>query len=208
MLFLGKKSYKQDQFLDKKLEPDTVFLGSTDTILGLMGPLTLAVKEKLDLIKGRQEKPYLIIIGSYDQLDLFITKTEKDRLLPFLPKIWPGPFTCILHARADAPSHLLGIGHTIALRMPHHNFLQQLALANNGIFSTSANLSGQPAPQTVEQVAKLIIEKVDFIILDNTLQTVAQVTPSTIIDCTTTPFTLVRASNMTQEDFQLLLLKK
>lgn len=191
MDYLYWKSNKIDEILAQKIAANGVFLGSTDTVLGLMTPLTLAGKEKLDTIKGRQNKPYLVLIGDFEQLNLFIEPKEFKRLEFFLKSIWPGPVTAIMKAANHAPHYCIGEQKTIAIRLPNHKGLQQIAMKYNGIFSTSANKTGANIPTTISEIDPAILHKVCAIVLDNLLH--SNTKPSTIIDCTTHELIVIRS---------------
>lgn len=55
----------------------------------------------------------------------------------------------------------------------------------DGLFSTSANLSGKPVPATLDAIPESIIEQVAHIVLDRDIDYSAKqkTVPSTILDC-------------------------
>jgi L-threonylcarbamoyladenylate synthase len=159
-------------------------VGDSDTVLGLFAPCSRAGIDLLDLIKGRREKPYLILVGSVEQVwELAEQPSDPDcmRLLA----CWPGPLTLIFTARPDVPDYMQSVNHTIAVRIPDHEALQTLALRCGGLFSTSANKTGMPVPESVERVDAGILAMVSCVVRNGT-QNKENVPkqPSTILDCT------------------------
>lgn len=169
--------------LEKSLKADQCSITSTDTILGLIAPLTEHGFEKLNAIKGgRQNKPYLILISSPQKLESFVeTSLLSIKISDLIERCWPGPVTFIFKARPDWPRHLVSEQGTIALRCPKHPGLLRLLESFDGLFSTSANKSGQEPPQTLDQIDLSILEQINMIIMDKD-RIPGQNLPSTILD--------------------------
>ncbi len=68
-------------------------------------------------------------------------------------RFWPGALTLIVRRLPRVPALLCAGGDTVAVRMPDHAFVRQLAEALGGaLAATSANLSGRPAPASAVEV--------------------------------------------------------
>src|ERR1700722_34926 len=128
------------------LAQNQVILCSTDTVLGLLAPATRQGYEQLDTIKQRTKKPYLILIGSADALPKFIDQPLTFHIEKLINSCWPGPLTLIFKANPLLPHFVTGGAETVALRVPDHVQLRQLAAQFHGLFSTSANVANQPVP--------------------------------------------------------------
>ena len=106
---------------------------------------------RLLAIKQRTVDKGLILIASHlDQLRPFldIATMPIDNLAAVLAS-WPGPHTWIMPASSDAPQWITGVHAGIAVRISAHAPVIELCNAFGGaLVSTSANLSGQPAPRT------------------------------------------------------------
>lgn len=200
------KSDQIDNLLAKQLEHKKPFLCSTDTVLGLMTPVSQAGKDALDKMKKRQNKPYLIIIGSLIQTEFFIAKQAQNDLAALFKKVWPGPVTLIMPQNNALPSYCTSADGTVALRFPAHQGLQKAALYFNGIFSTSANIHGMPIPNSIDQVDKSIIENVGAIITDS--PTEQSTTASTIVDCTKKPYIIIREGAFEKKTLLKILANK
>lgn len=106
---------------------------------------------RLLAIKQRTVDKGLILIASHlDQLRPFldIAAMPIDNLAAVLAS-WPGPHTWVMPASSDAPQWITGVHAGIAVRISAHAPVIELCNAFGGaLVSTSANLSGQPAPRT------------------------------------------------------------
>ena len=68
-------------------------------------------------------------------------------------RFWPGPLTLVLTKSADVPGLLTAGAATIAVRMPDHPVPRAIAAAlGSPITGTSANVSGRPDPESLEEV--------------------------------------------------------
>lgn len=174
--------------LVKALKNNELVAGTTDTILGLLAPLTHDGFEKLNAVKGRQEKPYLILLSSAEKIPLFVD-VYPGYVQPLLDACWPGPLTILLKAKKSLAPHLVSKEGTIALRVPHHVQLLELLHHFDGLFSTSANLSGQPVATTVDQMDIALKDAVSYVVTGGSS---GQSLASTIIDCTKEKIKVIR----------------
>jgi L-threonylcarbamoyladenylate synthase len=154
---------------------------TTDTVLGLLATVTKNSFELLNKIKGRYEKPYLILVPSKEEVEELVDlKTNK--LKDLIESVWPGPVTLIFKAKAKVPDFMKSNQGTIALRIPAHQGLQAVMKVVGPLFSTSANLAGQVIPETVEKINPEILKEIEYIVTDR--KDSGEALPSTIIDCT------------------------
>ena len=79
---------------------------------------------------------------------------------------------------------------TIAVRIPDHAGLQELFQSVGCLFSTSANLSGEPIPESASEISDQLREKVDAVLVEEGVA-YPQV-PSTIIDVTKGDIVIIR----------------
>lgn len=169
-----------------------IAIGSSDTVFGLISNLKCEGKIALDRIKKRVDKPYLILISTKVDLKRFIDSDQLLQIENLIAQCWPGPVTLILRARADLPDFMKGPDGTIALRMPVHEGLQQLLTHFDGLFSTSANISGEPVPEILETVDPRVLEECSILVMDDSSGSEGRSTPSTILDCTGDEVRVVR----------------
>jgi len=105
-------------------------------------------------------------------------------------KCWPGAVTLLLRPSQLGKKALPEGVDTIALRHDTHPIPNAIIRAmQNPLLSTSANLSGAENPLHVEQISREILDQVDGVV-DG--PPAPHGSPSTIIDATRFPPTLVR----------------
>jgi tRNA threonylcarbamoyl adenosine modification protein (Sua5/YciO/YrdC/YwlC family) len=75
-------------------------------------------------------------------------------------RFWPGGLTLILPQAPELDWDLGDANGTIALRMPAHDDLIALLESTGPLAATSANLSGEPTPPTVHEVAEKLGDSV------------------------------------------------
>jgi L-threonylcarbamoyladenylate synthase len=161
MSFLKQEIEKGVRILQK----GGVIAFPTDTVYGLgCDAFNSTAVESIYEIKNRPKDRQLpLLIADVEQL---ITLADPiSEIAWFLARrFWPGGLTLVLSKTNSLPVYLAS-GSTIAVRFPDHPtclaIIQQLG---NPIIGTSANISGQPAAFTAEEVGQQLVGKVDFII--------------------------------------------
>jgi L-threonylcarbamoyladenylate synthase len=200
ILMLDWTNYFHQELIVENLRADRICVASTDTVLGLCASLSYTSFSLLNGIKQRNDNPYVILVGDIEQA-LAMTDISNHPLARKLAQVcWPGPLTLIMRAHPLLPSFLVSSEGTIALRVPCHAGLLQILKKLPGLFSTSANRSGQPVPDTSASIDPLILEKINYCITD-TPQTYS-ITPSTLVDITEPQPRIVRLGAYSQEDLE------
>ncbi|MBP6869975.1 L-threonylcarbamoyladenylate synthase [Candidatus Babeliales bacterium] len=148
------------------LRADGVLLASSDTVLGLFAQLSEKSKQKLDFIKIRSLKPYIVLIESVHLLDKFTDQKIDESMQEIMHRYWPGPLTIIFKAKSTLPNWIKGVDGTIAIRVPAHQGLQDLLTQVGGLFTTSANLSDQPLPMSYDQINPVLLDMVQAVCCD------------------------------------------
>lgn len=144
-----------------------------------------AVEEIFRVKKRPLSKPIPIIIADKSWLkDLVIEVPEV--AIHLIKKYWPGPLTIVFRASNKLPSNLTGGTGKIGIRVCSHPLAQRLvSLVKVPITATSANISGEPPPNSIESIS---LNGIDIIDGGPVLGRV----PSTIIDVTSTPPVILR----------------
>jgi L-threonylcarbamoyladenylate synthase len=101
------------------------------------------------------------------------------------------------------PAFIGSAQKTVALRMPDHQELRDVARDFDGLFSTSANLAGQPLPETLADVSPLILAEIQLIVIDDERE-VSEVS-STILDCTGAVPKIVREGAYERAELEQIL---
>lgn len=111
-----------------------------------------AVKKIVELKQRPANKSMILLVQDWRQAKELI---DPDAIINWdsIAETWPGPVTWIFPASKNVPDFLLAVDRTIALRMPSYDFLQELLQSyGKPLVSTSANLSGQPAAKTEDDI--------------------------------------------------------
>lgn len=176
------------QKLVSAIKQHDLFIGSTDTVIGLMGNVDPFVLKKIDNLKSRRDKPYVLLVDSMEKVEA-LCSIQDSRMRAFLKRCWPGPVTVILPKSPHAPAYM-GASSTVALRIPEHSGLQAvLSQLTYGLYSTSANISGEPIPHGFEEIAPKIQDACQYYLCNDLPNGYV---PSTIIDCSKQGIELVR----------------
>lgn len=177
-------------YIENVLRDGGVILAEGDTVLGLLADISAKGRVSLDMIKSREKKPYLVLAENKEKALNFI-KNDAEKVCQIeklMNMCWPGPATLIF--RGKPGSAVTSQDGTIAIRVPDHAGLLMLLSRFEGLFSTSANLSGASVPANLEEVAPSIMQSVAGVVVnDGSAQSTV---PSTIIDCTGEKIKIVR----------------
>jgi len=189
-----------------QLKSGNVVLAEGDTVLGLLADLSIEGRAELDRIKSRSNKPYIVLVADSKKALNFIAEKSNNifQIEKIINNFWPGPLTLIVKAGGKVPDGICSINGAIALRVPQHPGLLELLKRFDGIFSTSANLSGGAIPEHVNDVDPAVIQEVSCVVL-NDQGYHAQSVPSTIIDCTGEEIVVVREGAVTMDQLKPLL---
>jgi L-threonylcarbamoyladenylate synthase len=105
----------------------------------------------------------------------------RDRIMPLslLRKVLPGPVTILVERGADLLDIVTAGSPLVGIRFPDHPMALELIGMIGPITSTSANLSGQKPPASIEELDPKITSEVD-VILDGGRSRFAR--PSTLFD--------------------------
>lgn len=132
----------------------------TDTVYGMAArldrPEALAA---LFRVKARPIHLALpVLVAGIDQARLLgVMGSAGERLAA---TYWPGPLTIVVPRHVAMTAELGGDGTTVGIRVPGHRALLDLLAMTGPLATTSANLSGQPAPQEVGGIGEVFGEAV------------------------------------------------
>jgi L-threonylcarbamoyladenylate synthase len=172
----------------------------TDTFYGLgVDPLNpLAIKRLIDL-KGREQKPILLLISDRAEVERFI-KHQSEAFQLAAAKFWPGPLTIVGAANPNVSQELTAGTETIGLRLPDDEELRSLVrLCGGALTATSANLSGAPPAQTAEEVAAYFPTGVDVILNGGRCNATK---PSTVLDASQAVPRIIREGEILREQLE------
>jgi L-threonylcarbamoyladenylate synthase len=135
----------------------------SDTIYGLMGTIFSkeTVKRIYQLKKRNQNKPLIILIGSFSDLGkMGIDFNKKTQMI--LEKIWPGAISVVLPFSNRKIKYLNKTGEALAVRFPDDKTLINTLKKTGPLVATSANLEGAVPAESITEARKYFGERVDF----------------------------------------------
>ncbi|MFQ5929795.1 MAG: L-threonylcarbamoyladenylate synthase [Acidobacteriota bacterium] len=175
-----------------------IVLHPSDTIYGLgCDPFNERALQQLFAMKGRSEqKGVLLLLADLSWLKGFSTNIPKV-FYELTEAFWPGPVTFLLEGKSELSPLIRGEDDKVGLRWPDRPFLQLWMKAIPGpVISTSANPSGQPPPEMVQDLKRLFYHQVDLFLESGEIN--QDVQPSTVVDLTTSPPCIVREGQCAQ----------
>ncbi|MDJ0797018.1 MAG: L-threonylcarbamoyladenylate synthase [Calothrix sp. MO_167.B12] len=127
----------------------------TDTV-----PALASLPEQAGLIfaakQRSQDKPLILMAASAKDLWSFVRGSDEEYVIwqQVAQKYWPGALTLVLPASERVPTVMNPINPiTIGIRVPDCAIAQQILAQTGPLATTSANLSGQAALQTMAEIA-------------------------------------------------------
>lgn len=141
-----------------------IILYPTDTIWGIGCDATneVAVKRVFEIKKRPSSKALVILVAEVSQLEFYANIPEVAwDLVEYtehpLTIVYPG-------AKCISPS-LIGDDGTIAIRVVKDEFCKMIINSlRKPLVSTSANISGEPAPAYFDEISQEIKNKVDYVV--------------------------------------------
>ena len=176
----------------------------TDTIFGFscLASNKTACQNLLK-IKGRENKPLIILLGKNMNLDNFVLNIPE-KAKKIIGAFWPGPLTIIFDLKYPFCDEITCGKKTIALRVPNHELTQNLIeKVGEPIVSTSANLSGQKSLNSVDEIFKIFNKKIPYIL--NDFDNNSSQESSTIISCINDEIVVLREGKIKKEDLKNFL---
>ncbi|HNY05395.1 MAG TPA: L-threonylcarbamoyladenylate synthase [Candidatus Egerieousia sp.] len=165
-------SHKCSPGMDKqiKLAVDVLKKGGTilyptDTIWGLGCDATNAeAVAKIFAIKKRAESKSLVtLVNDMDMIGRYIR--EIPQIAIELLEVNDAPMTIIYPGAIGLAKNVVAEDGTVGIRIPNNEFCKQLIFRlHRPIVSTSANISGEPSPQSFKEISEEIKNSVDLII--------------------------------------------
>lgn len=155
----------------------------TDTVYGVAADaFTPAAVQRLLDAKGRDRtSPPPVLIPGTATLHALAAEVPGP-VVRLAEAFWPGALTIVLRANPALDWDLGETGGTVALRIPDNPLAIELLQETGPLAVSSANLTGQPAAQTVSEAQGMLADSVT-VYLDDGPRSSGGVS-STIIDAT------------------------
>lgn len=180
-----------------------ILIFPTDTVYGMGVSINdKDGQEEIYQIKGRPANKRLsVLCANIDDIASIAHLTED--AIKVINEFMPGALTVILKSKEEFVSNY--IYDTIAVRIPNHPIALRVLNENGPMATTSVNISGDDPLNDYVEIYKKFADKV-FYIYPNA-EKISNVS-STIIDLTTTPYTLIREGSVKFNEVMKFLNKK
>ncbi|TPR54275.1 L-threonylcarbamoyladenylate synthase [Metamycoplasma neophronis] len=120
-----------------------LFISTTDTVIGIGGPVNEEVKNLIYDIKGRdRNKKLIILVSSIKQARKFPEWNSQAEA--YAKNYWPGAVTLVVNDQG--------------FRMPNQKGLLEYLETNGPAYMSSCNLSNAPVCKTIENAKQLFPE--------------------------------------------------
>lgn len=149
----------------RTLREGGLLLYPTDTVWGIGCDATNAdaVARIYALKRSENKKSMLVLCASPDMVVRYVNKAPG---IAFeVMELATSPLTLILPGATGLAANLIPKEGTLGVRVPDHEFCRRMLRAfGRPIVSTSANISGEKTPAGLDEVAREIIDGVDFVV--------------------------------------------
>ena len=149
----------------KVLEQGGIILYPTDTVWGLGCDATnAAAAEKIIALKQRpQNKSFVVLVTGERDVLQYIAAPDLS-VFDYLQTV-SKPTTVIYEHALGLAENVLADDGSVAMRICNDAFCRHLIKRfRKPIVSTSANISGQPAPSIFSQINSVVIAGVDYVV--------------------------------------------
>lgn len=190
-----------------ELKKGKIIIYPTDTVYGVGGIITNEETIK-NIYKAKDRSfssPLIALISSADKIEEIAVINEKNRekINKLIQVFWPGGLTIILESKKIVPPIMISNGKTVGVRMPDHETALKIIESAGGILpTTSANISGEAAPRSYEELDEKFKCRVD-ITVDGGKCPIG--TASTIIDMSSENIKILREGAISQSQIENII---
>lgn len=168
----------------------------TETVYGLgCDPININAVQRLIRIKGKRKKPFSVLVSSLKDANkiAYISKVGKK----LATKFWPGPLTMVMSKKSTLADVVTFGLDSVGLRVPNNQVaLRLIELSGGFLIGSSANLSGEKHPRSVQEMSEELMQGIDLV-LDG--GPAIEGTPSTVIDLTSSEPKILRKGPISLE---------
>ncbi len=182
----------------KALKEGKLVIYPTETVYGLAGDARSdSSVSKVFKVKSRSfDNPVSVAVDSLSMGRFVGDLSEREEKV--IKELLPGPLTVVVGSRSTVSGLLSGGTGEVGVRIPDHPVVLELISRLGGpITSTSANISGEKAPLTVQEAVDQLGGRVDFAI---DAGEVSGGEPSTVVKITESSVEIIREGPVSRSD--------
>lgn len=147
----------------KVLKEGGVILYPTDTVWGIGCDATNeeAVRRVFEIKKRSEAKSLVILAADLDMVAMHVH--EIPSIAIDLIEVNDSPMTIVYPGAEHLAKNVIAEDGSVGIRIPQHDFCVQLMRRlRRPLVSTSANISGQPSPESWKDISEEIKSSVDY----------------------------------------------
>jgi L-threonylcarbamoyladenylate synthase len=150
-----------------------------------------AIAKVFHLKSRSYANPIHMAVGSIEEVEKYAQVDEIARQLAL--NFLPGALTMVLPKKEIVPSILVAGMNTVGVRIPDDKIILELiAKVGQPLTTTSANISGQPTPYSVDEIIGKMGDNIRDIAMILDRGPISRRELSTIVDLTASPPQLIR----------------
>lgn len=176
----------------KVLNEGGIVIFPTDTAFGIGCRIDRkdSIQKLFQLRKRPQSQATPVLVDSISMAQMYWKHIPEDVEQKLISKYWPGALTVILECDTQkVPELVRGGTHTLGLRQPNsETILNIISHVGVPILAPSANFHGEKTPYSLDELDEELVNLVDYVVPGEC--TLKQA--STVIDCTQTPWEILR----------------
>lgn len=176
----------------KILKQGEIVIYPTDTAFGIGCRIDSekSIKKLFEMRKRPPSQAVPVLISSKDMTERYFLSPLPDNVRHLMDAYWPGALTIVYNCKKDLiPPLVRGGADKVGLRMPDHEIpLALIKEVGVPILGPSANFHKAATPFEYNQLDKSLIKLVDYVIDGKCYLR----QPSTVIDCTSEPWKIIR----------------
>ena len=186
---------------ERALRAGGIVIAPTETFYALAAdPFQESAVRQIFSIKGRDEKKPLPLIAADLGTVKKLVPAEQKLAHRMMERFWPGSLTILVEPSRAFSRLLTGPGGKIGVRVPPWCPARILATRTSGLITaTSANISGEPAGRTVQEIKIRLNEGIDLYLDAGILP---ESKPSTVVSVVHQPPKLIREGVISFEALQ------
>lgn len=193
---------KQFQEAVRVIKNGGIVIFPTDTAFGIGCRIDneKAIKKLFKIRKRPENKPVLALVNSVEMAGKYLLPISQKVKNKLINPYWPGKLTIVLQSRIDKVPSLVTSGtNVLGVRFPNNKILLEL-IGGVGvpIVAPSANFSGEKTPFRFNDLNLELVKQVDYVL--NGKAGMGR-KASTIIDCSVTPWKILRQGAMKISNF-------
>ncbi len=174
------------------LNKGKIIIYPTDTVYGIGCSIQSKNINKIFNIKKRKRNPLSVAFPDMKTLKEYVTMDDEQE--EFINKNQAKAYTFILKKKGTCKIKIpdeITFGETVGVRIPNNKIVKELIKNSHPIITTSANISGNPAAASYDEIADEIKDNCDVsLIIDSGRCKIGK--PSVVVDLTRKPFKFLR----------------